>query len=331
MNEPPRQLPSLVEGDQLHQRHPDAVGEAAVDLALDDHRVDARAAVVDRDEAPHRDLAGARIDVDDADVGAERERQVRRVVDRSRRRARPRRPRAARSSRARPSAISWIVSPFSGSPLTNQRPFSHSRSSGETSSIAAATSRALSRTLRATSAVAAPRHRRRAAAVGAEPERRAVGVAVDHLDVLRRDAELLGDDLGERRLVALALGLAADRRAAALPVGWTRSSAPSFIPRPRMSMCLRGPAPTASVKNETPMPISSPRSRFSACSRAQLVVAGDLHRLAQRRLVVAGVVHPAGLALVRELLGARAGSSAAAPPGPSRARAASASTMRSTR
>ena len=33
-----------------------------------------------------------------------------------------------------------------------------------------------------------------------------------------------------------------------------------------MSMCLRGPAPTVSVKNETPMPISSPLARFSACS-----------------------------------------------------------------
>ncbi len=31
-------------------------------------------------------------------------------------------------------------------------------------------------------------------------------------------------------------------------------------------MCLRGPAPTPSVKKETPMPISSPRSRLDACS-----------------------------------------------------------------
>ena len=52
----------------------------------------------------------------------------------------------------------------------------------------------------------------------------------------------------------------------ALPEGWTRRSAPSFIDMPRMSMCLRGPAPTPSVKKETPMPISSPRARFSACS-----------------------------------------------------------------
>ena len=32
-------------------------------------------------------------------------------------------------------------------------------------------------------------------------------------------------------------------------------------------MSLRGPAPTASVKNATPMPISSPLARFSSCSR----------------------------------------------------------------
>ena len=71
----------LVERDQLHQRHADAVGQAAVHLALDDHRVDAHAAVVDRDEPAHLDLAGARVDVDDADVGAVRVGEVRRVVD----------------------------------------------------------------------------------------------------------------------------------------------------------------------------------------------------------------------------------------------------------
>src|SRR5204863_8431237 len=53
------------------------------------------------------------------------------------------------------------------------------------------------------------RYRRRAAAVGAEAERGAVGVAVHDLDVLGRDAELLGHDLRERGLVALALRLAA--------------------------------------------------------------------------------------------------------------------------
>src|SRR3954466_15405460 len=47
------------------------------------------------------------------------------------------------------SAMSSISAPFSGSPLTYQRPFSHARSSGRVSSIVAAISRALPRTLRA--------------------------------------------------------------------------------------------------------------------------------------------------------------------------------------
>ena len=82
--------------------------------------------------------AGPRVDVDDADVRAEREGEVRRVVDDLGVEAgldalgQLDRPCAA-------SAISWIVAPFSGSPFTNQRPFSHSRSSGATSSIAEAT------------------------------------------------------------------------------------------------------------------------------------------------------------------------------------------------
>src|SRR5258708_7454551 len=53
-------------------------------------------------------------------------------------------------------AISSIIAPFSGSPFTYQRPFSHARSSGVVSSIVAAIRRALSRTLRETTATAPP-------------------------------------------------------------------------------------------------------------------------------------------------------------------------------
>src|ERR1700758_3266064 len=53
-----------VEGDGLHQRHPDPVGEAAVHLTLDDHRVETPPAVVHCDEPADIDLAGARIHVD---------------------------------------------------------------------------------------------------------------------------------------------------------------------------------------------------------------------------------------------------------------------------
>src|SRR5213593_2070444 len=52
--------------------------------------------------------------------------------------------------------------------------------------------------------------RSRPARVRAEPVRRVVRVALLHLDVLVGDAELVGDDLPERRLVALPLRLDAE-------------------------------------------------------------------------------------------------------------------------
>ena len=52
-----------------------------MDLPVHDHRIDPHAAVVDRDEAPDRDLSGVGIDVDDGDVRAVRVGEVRRVVD----------------------------------------------------------------------------------------------------------------------------------------------------------------------------------------------------------------------------------------------------------
>ena len=70
-----------------------------------------------------------------------------------------------------------------------------------------------------------------------------------------------------------------------------------------MSICLRGPAPTPSVKKLSPMPISSPRSRLLRLLLAQVVVAGHVQGQPQRARVVAGVVLPAGLRRVRELVG----------------------------
>ncbi len=52
--------------------------------------------------------------------------------------------------------MSPISAACSGSPLTNHLPFSQARSSGRVSSIVAAISRARSRTLRETTATAAP-------------------------------------------------------------------------------------------------------------------------------------------------------------------------------
>jgi hypothetical protein len=80
MNVPVWLLPSLVVCDRFVQRRGEAHREPAVDLPVDDHRVDDVAAVVDGHEAADLDLARALVDVDDADVRAEREREVRRVV-----------------------------------------------------------------------------------------------------------------------------------------------------------------------------------------------------------------------------------------------------------
>ena len=52
----------------------------------------------------------------------------------------------------------------------------------------------------------------------------------------------------------------------ALPVGWTRSSAESNMRSPAIWYSLPGPAPTTSVKQASPIPISRPSSRAAACS-----------------------------------------------------------------
>ena len=89
-------------------------------------------------------------------------------------------------------------------------PFSSSMSASAASSRCAAICFALSASLRDTIAVAAP-------PTGVERDAyvpRPYGVLSvspsHHLDVAHRDAELVGDDLGERRLVALALRLHAE-------------------------------------------------------------------------------------------------------------------------
>mmetsp|Transcript_1089 Transcript_1089/g.2920 ORF Transcript_1089/g.2920 Transcript_1089/m.2920 type:complete len:772 (+) Transcript_1089:648-2963(+) len=75
-----QQVALCVEGHLLAHGHRESFGQAAVDLALDDHRVDAGAAVVQRVEAADLGLAGAPVDVDHAQVDAEGEGEVGRVV-----------------------------------------------------------------------------------------------------------------------------------------------------------------------------------------------------------------------------------------------------------
>src|ERR1700683_4635485 len=76
----PKAVTVLVKGDDLHEGHAHTVCEAAVDLTLDDHRVDAGAAVVDSYEPAHLYLRCAGIHVDHADIRPERIGEVLRVV-----------------------------------------------------------------------------------------------------------------------------------------------------------------------------------------------------------------------------------------------------------
>ena len=162
-------------------------------------------------------------------------------------------------------AMSWIVFACSGAPLTKKRSRSHSRSSGAPRAGVRRSSCAFSRSLRATTAVAAP-------AVGVErlayvPSPYGV-LSVSPsctIDVLGRDAELVRDDLRERRLVPLALGLDAeleDRLTGRMhaQLGRVEHLDAEDVVLPA------GPAPTTSVKDAMPMPISLPSSRAAACS-----------------------------------------------------------------
>ena len=67
----------------FEQRLADALRDAAMHLALDDHRIDDGAEVIDRGPADDLGFPGFGIDLDLADVAAGREREVGRIVERA--------------------------------------------------------------------------------------------------------------------------------------------------------------------------------------------------------------------------------------------------------
>ena len=194
----------LVEGDHLHQCHADTVCQTTMHLTLDDHRVDSWAAVVDSDEAADLDLAGAGVDIGDADVGTEWIGEVGRVVhalavevsldpvgkfQRAVRQHGDLLDRLAFLRVALDLPASELPLEVVGRALE--------RGSGNDAGLVAHTPGHDRR------GPAADRCRSRA--VGAEAERGVVGVALNDFDILGWNAQLLGDDLGEGRLMPLAL------------------------------------------------------------------------------------------------------------------------------
>src|SRR5262249_54218345 len=76
------ELAAAIVGATLEQRLADALGKAAVNLALDDHRIDDGADVVDAPEPDDLDAAGVRVDLELADMRPVAEGEARRIVDR---------------------------------------------------------------------------------------------------------------------------------------------------------------------------------------------------------------------------------------------------------
>ena len=117
---------------------------------------------------------------------------------------------------------------------------------------------------------------------------------MDHLDVLRRDPELLGDDLRERCLVALALGLAAD--AELRLAGRVHAQLGAVVHPQTEDVHVLARSRADGLREEA----DADSHQLAALAllgllAAELVVAGQLQRLAQRGPVVPGVVLPARL------------------------------------
>jgi hypothetical protein len=125
---------------------------------------------------------------------------------------------------------------------------------------------------------------------------------VDDVDVLRRDPDLLGDDLRERRLVTLPLGL--DRQPDDGLAGRVDAqfAAVGHAEAEDVHVLARSGADGLGEERD---PDAHQFAAFALLGLllAEFVVPGHRHGLSHRRFVVARVVDPSGLRLVRELLG----------------------------
>ena len=198
-------LPSSSYRRLLVQRLRDALGEAAVHLALDDQRVDTLPMSSTQTYLRIVDLAGLGVDLHGAQVGAVREGEVLRVEGGAPRRAMGSMPSGRLCAANAAKATSWIVTPFSVA-LDRERAVARTR--GRRAEPRAGARRRPGLVDHLVGRRLDQRHAadgQRARAVGVHALGRDLGVAVQHLDVLERDAEPVGDDLAPRRLVALAV------------------------------------------------------------------------------------------------------------------------------
>ena len=207
MNDAVTSWPLVVVDRAFQQRLADALGEAAMDLAFDDHRVDQPAEIVRRDEVDEGGLAGAGIDLELADIGAGREGEVGRVVE-------------GGFLQARLHAVGQIVRGVGGERDHRQR--DRLVGAGDLELAVLDDDVVLGRLQRMRGDLlglgldllhrlddGGAADRDRARAVGAHAELHLVGVAVDDLHLADRNAETFRDQLRKRRLVALAVAVRA--------------------------------------------------------------------------------------------------------------------------
>ena len=112
MSEDGQQVAVLVVDRLLVERLRDPLRDAAVDLAVDDHRIDDLADVVDGDVAQQLNVAGLGVDLHDGGVRAARPAEVRRVVDGASPRAPARIPCGMLCAVHAANASSFIVADF---------------------------------------------------------------------------------------------------------------------------------------------------------------------------------------------------------------------------
>src|SRR3989454_10381763 len=202
------------------------------------------------------------------------------------------------------SATSPHVFFLSGEPFTVQAPAAKARSCSLASSRCAAIFRPLSLILsRHLTMALPPTHAERLPYVP-YPERDLRGVAVDDLDLLHRDAELVGDELGERGLVPLPVRVRprihghrarrVDAHLAGLPEARARAE------RARDGRWRRAARLDVRADADADVPpLRAKRELLLAC----LVVSDQLERASERRLVVAAVVRERHGRLVRSAIG----------------------------
>ena len=269
-----------------------------MDLPVDDHRVDDVPAVVHGHEAAHLHHPRATVDVDDGDVAPEREGEVRRVIVRGR-------------LETCLHALRVVGVGGERDVLDRLRPLGRAlhrelaRLPDQV--VLGALEQVRGNLLRLLADL--PRRYRRGCArsgrgparVGAKPVRRGVCIALFHLDVRRGDAQLLGDDLGVGRLVPLPLRLGAEAREGLAGRVHPDLRRVEHLDAEDVEL-LAGPRADDLGEAGDPDAHQLAAGALLRLLLAQVRVADLVHRLLQRRGVVAAVVLPAQRRLVRELL-----------------------------